>query len=344
MRRLTEDMQTNERGAITVMVAILMVVLLGSAAIAVDVGVIYSERAQLQSGADAAAVALAQKCAGNAADPLCSTTSTLARDLANQNALDGMSKVYNIQLDKTAQKVSVTTSAKEPGGTDNSVSLFFAGALGVPTKEVGTKASAEWGSPLKGPTAFPITVSVCQVRGQTGVMQLLQLHGKLKNPGCNYGPSGAPVPGGFGGLKQDAGSCGAIIDVAKATAGGDTGSNPPPNCEALLNGWGADITAGKEVILLLPVFNAVTGTGAGAVYGLTTFAAFKVAGWKFSGGSTLPYTFRNRAPDVPAALECREATQCKGIIGTFVKYVSLASGYTLGPVHADGATIARLTL
>ena len=344
MRRLRAGGTGDERGAVTVIVAILLVTLLGFVAIAVDVGVIYSERAQLQSGADASAVALAQKCARNAADPLCSTTSTLARDLANQNALDGMSQVNNIQLDKSGQKVSVTTSAKETGGTDNSVSLFFAGVLGVPTKEVGAKSSAEWGSPVKGPTVFPITVSICQVRGQAGVMQLLQLHGKLKNPGCNYGPSGAPVAGGFGGLKQDSGSCGAIIDITKATAGGDTGSNPPPNCETLLNGWGADITAGKEVIILLPVFNSVTGTGTGAVYGLTTFAAFKVAGWKFSGGSDLPYTFHNRAPDVPSALECREATQCKGIIGTFVKYVSLANGYTLGPVNPDGATIARLTL
>lgn len=339
MRRLTIDETTNERGAVSVLVAILLVVLLGFVAIAVDVGRIYSERAQLQNGADASAIALAQKCARNAADPDCSATSPLAASLANQNALDGMTKVNRIQLDTTARTVSVTTTAKEIGGQEDSVSLFFADALGIPSKRVGTKSSAEWGSPVKGPTPFPITVSICQVRGQVGVMQLLQLHGKNANADCNYGPSGAPVEGGFGGLKQDPGKCGAFIDLATSLAGGSTGVDAPSNCDALLNGWAADINAGKDVILLLPVFNSVTGTGSGAVYKLTTFAAFKVAGWKV-GNTGLPFTFHNRYPDVPAALECREP--CRGIIGTFVKYVSLANGYKLGPVNADGATIVRM--
>lgn len=343
MRRL-KAADSNDRGTVTVIAALLMVVLLGFVAIAVDVGVIYSERAQLQSGADAAAIATAQKCARDAADPLCSTTSELAKSLANQNTHDGMSNVRAIELNKTARTAVVYTSAKEPGGASNSVSLFFADILGIPTQEVGARASAVWGSPLKGPAPFPITVSICQVRNTSGVMQLLQLHGKFKNESCDYGPSGAPVAGGFGGLKQETGACGAIIDVPASEGGGATGNDPPPNCEALLNGWAADMTAGKDVIVLLPVFNSVSGTGSGAVYGLTTFAAFKVAGWKFSGGNSLPYTFRNRAPDVPAALECREALQCKGIIGTFIEYVSLVDGYVLGDVDPDGAAIARLGL
>lgn len=330
----------NENGGITVIVAIVMVVLLGFTALAVDVGVLYSERAQLQNGADAAAVAVAQKCARNLSDPECSSGSPMASSFANQNALDGMSSVQSINLDTAARKVTVRTSARETGAAANSVSLYFARALGVTSAEVGARSSAMWGSPVKGPTAFPITVSICQVRDKAGVMQLLQLHGKNTNSDCLYGPSGASVEGGFGGLKQDTGQCGALIDTALSTAGGDTGNNAPPHCEALLNGWAADMNAGRDVILLLPIFNSVTGTGTGAIYGLTTFAAFKVAGWKV-GNTGLPYTFRNRSPEVPSSLECREP--CRGIIGTFVKYVSLADGYTLGPVNADGATIVRMT-
>ncbi|GAA3400308.1 TadE/TadG family type IV pilus assembly protein [Pseudarthrobacter polychromogenes] len=345
MRRLTED-KANENGAISVIVAILMVTLLGFVAIAVDVGMIYSERAQLQNGADASAIALAQKCARNAADPVCSTTSTLATSLANQNALDGMSKVHTIELDTTARKVSVTTSAKEPGGTDNSVSLFFADVLGVPTKEVGARASAIWGSPKAGRTAFPLAFSVCQVKDNIGAsLQRLQEHGKNVNADCNYGPSGAAVEGGFGWLVQDAGKCGGTIDLAVSEGGSDPGNNAPGNCTTELNRWASDITAGREVIVLLPVFNKVTGTGNGAVYGLVSFAAFKVTGWKFSGESSLPYTFQNRASTttgVTTATECRG--ECRGVIGSFVKYVSLADGYTLGPVDEYGATIARPTL
>lgn len=345
MRRLTQD-KANENGAISVIVAILMVTLLGFVAIAVDVGVIYSERAQLQNGADASAIALAQKCARHAADPVCSTTSTLATSLANQNALDGMSKVHTIELDTTARKVSVTTSAKEPGGTDNSVSLFFADVLGVPTKEVGARASAVWGSPKAGRTAFPLAFSICQVKDNIGgSLQLLQEHGKNANADCNYGPSGAAVQGGFGWLVQDAGKCGGTIDLAVSEGGSDPGNNAPGNCTTELNRWASDITAGRDVIVLLPVFNKVTGTGAGAIYGLVSFAAFKVTGWKFSGGTGLPYEFRSEkstTTGVTTATECKG--ECRGVIGSFVKYVSLADGYTLGPVDEYGATIARPTL
>ena len=54
---------TRERGAISVIVAIVMVCLLGFAALAVDVGVLYAERAQLQNSSDAVALMVAQKCA-----------------------------------------------------------------------------------------------------------------------------------------------------------------------------------------------------------------------------------------------------------------------------------------
>ena len=335
-----------EKGSVSVIVALLLVTLLGFTAIAVDVGVIYSERAQLQSGADASAIALAQKCARDATDAQCSTSSTLAGSLTNQNALDGMSTVHSIQLDKAARTVSVTTSAKETGGKDNSVSLFFANAIGIPSKEVGARSSAAWGSPKAGRTAFPLAFSICQVKDNIGgALQLLQEHGKNANADCNYGPSGAAVQGGFGWLVQDAGKCGGTIDLAVSEGGSDPGNNAPGNCSTELNRWASEMAAGRDVIVLLPVFDKVTGTGAGAIYGMVSFAAFKVTGWKFSGDSTLPYTHQNRASTttgVTSATECRG--ECRGIIGKFVKYVSLADGYTLGPVDQYGATIARLTL
>lgn len=339
MRRLT-PLAGNERGGIAVIVALLMVVLLGFGAISVDVAKIYSERVQLQNGSDSVALMVAQKCARNESDTNCSTTAPMAADLADKNAADDLSNIKSIVLDKTNRAVQVTTGAQEAGATTNSVSLFFAGVLGIPSTEVSASSSVRWGSPEKGRTAFPITVSICQVRDQTNVMQLLQLHGKHANSDCFYGPSGAAVEGGFGGLAQDQGVCGATIDIAASKAGGDTGNNPPPYCETTLNGWAADMNSGKDVIVLLPIFNTVTGTGTNAVFGLTTFAAFKVNGWKL-GSSGLPYTFRNRSPDVPSALECREP--CRGIIGTFVKYVSLADGYTLGPLNPDGATVVKLS-
>lgn len=342
MRRLTPANPKNdgERGAVSVIVALMLVTLLAFGAMAVDVGMLYAERTQLRNGADAAALAIAQKCAKRATDPNCLAPTSLAAGFANGNATDGLSNIKSTVLDMTHRTVTVIAGAQEAGHSPNEVSLFFARVLGMDTAEVTAPATVNWGSPEKGTTAFPITVSICQVRDKTDIMQLLRLHGTGANPGCFYGPSGAAVEGGFGGLKQDSGQCGAFIDIAKSLANGDTGNNPPPNCEATLNSWAADMNAGKDVIVLLPIFNKVTGTGNNAVFGLTTFAAFKVAGWKV-GNTGLPYTFRNRTPDVPAAMECKEP--CRGIIGTFVKYVSLASGYTLGPVNPDGATVVAFS-
>ncbi|KRE79687.1 TadE/TadG family type IV pilus assembly protein [Arthrobacter sp. Soil763] len=344
MRRLGSPVAggDRERGGIAVVVAILMVALLGFAALAVDVGMLYAERTQLRNGSDAAALAVAQKCAKDINDADCSAASTLARGLANGNAGDGASNVAALLLDKANRTVTVTAGAQEPGKTPNQVSLFLARAMGINSTDVLATSAVTWGSPVKGPTAFPVAFSVCQVRGHVdGSLQLLQNHGSNANPDCNYGPSGAPVEGGFGWLVSDPGVCGGLIDLAVSEGGSDPGNSSPANCAATLNRWASDLTAGKEVVVLLPVFDRVTGTGNGAVYGLTSFAAFKVAGWKFSGNSTLPDAFRNTAPTVPSSVACDG--NCRGIIGSFIKYVSLADGFTLGPVDANGATIVRLT-
>ena len=96
---------------------------------------------------------VAQKCAKNEADTNCSATSPLAADLANKNAVDGLSNVKSIALDKTNRTVQVTAGAKETGSTTNNVSLFFAGVLGIPSAEVSASSSVRWGSPVEGTTA-----------------------------------------------------------------------------------------------------------------------------------------------------------------------------------------------
>ena len=342
MQRMMRRGEDGERGAVAVLVSLSLVVLLGFAAIAVETGMLYSERAQVQNGTDAAALAVAQKCAVNTADPNCSAASQLAVDLVNKNAVDGVNSIMAVNLDLTSRKVTVTGGSRQAGKSSNGVSLFFARVLGINSADVETSTSVEWGSPYAGRTAFPIAYSICQVRGYIGgALQLLQDHGSGANPGCMYGPSGAAVAGGFGWLTQDPGVCGGTIDLAVSEGGSAPGNSSPGNCAATLQKWAGELAAGREVIVLLPVFDAVTGTGSGAVYHLVSFAAFKVAGWKFSGNNSLPDAYRNSSPDVPSALSC--TGNCRGIIGSFVKYVSLADGYSLGPVDAYGATVVRLT-
>jgi len=347
MRRLGRfpGPEGGERGAVSVLIAILMVSLLGFTALAVDVGMLYAERTQLRNGADAAAFAIAQKCAHDVNNADCSTTSTLARSLANSNAGDGASNIKSVVLDKTAGTVTVTAGAQEAGKEPNRVSLFFARAMGFNDAEVSTGATVRWGQPVAGPLPFPLAFSVCQVRYRVGGgLQQLQSHGDDANPDCLYGPSGAPVPGGFGWLTSSPGVCGGLIDIKAGDASNSSGNSYPGTvCDSVLQKWAADITAGKDVIALLPVFDRVTGTGANAKYRLTSFAAFSVKGWKFSGtDNELPKSFHHTSPTVPSSVAC--TNNCRGIIGSFIEYVSLADGYTYGVTTEDsGADIVRLT-
>lgn len=347
MRRLSRlpKPEDRERGAVSVLIAILMVSLLGFTALAVDVGMLYAERTQLRNGADAAALAIAQKCARNVNDVDCSTTSALARSLANGNAGDGASNVQAVVLDKTAGTVTVTAGAQEPGKEPNRVSLFFARALGFNNAGVTAGATVRWGQPVAGPLPFPLAFSICQVRYHVdGSLQQLQSHGDDANPDCLYGPSGAPVPGGFGWLAGGPGVCGGLIDIKAGDASSSSGNSYPGTvCDSVLQKWAKDITAGKDVIALLPVFNRVTGTGANAKYQLTSFAAFNVKGWKFSGtDNELPKSFHHTSPIVPSSVAC--TNNCRGIIGSFIQYVSLADGYTYGVTTEDSGTdIVRLT-
>ena len=69
--RITRQVRRDERGAIGIIVAALLGfgVLTGMGALVVDVGQLYQERAELQNGADAAALGVAKSCALGACDP-----------------------------------------------------------------------------------------------------------------------------------------------------------------------------------------------------------------------------------------------------------------------------------
>ena len=241
MRRIAGPAD-RERGGIAVIVALLMVVLLGFAAISIDVAKLYSERAQLQNGSDSAALMVAHKCAKSETDTNCSATAPMAADLANKNAVDGLSNVKSIALDKPNRTVQVTAGAKETGSTTNSVSLFFAGVLGIPSAEVSASSSVRWGSPVEGTTPFPLAFSVCQVSGMVnGATQLLQNHTSNANADCGLGPAGKTVPGGFAWIVQSTGQCGGLVNLAINQSGSDTGNDGPSNCDAVLNKWAAEL-------------------------------------------------------------------------------------------------------
>ena len=325
---------SNERGAVSVITAIIMVVLLGFAAIAIDVRMMYSERAQLQNGADSAALAVANDCAKGD----CGLYTTKAGALANLNAVDGKAKINSVTF-PTPGTVKVNVSSRNASG-DNFIRLAFANIFGVSTTTVGATATASWGGVSSAVVPFPITFSDCQF-GLEGDMKLLQYH-QTGAESCRRGISGLIIPGGFGWLAKASESCSVSInlDALGGVVGSDPGNNPPSGCNVVLSGWKTQINAGKPPIVYFPVYDGAIGSGSWGTFHIKGFAAFEVHGWKFSGHSNEWVLQFNNTGYTPSSLNCDGG--CRGVVGKFIKHVALDSSVTPGGPNL-GLSVVQLT-
>jgi hypothetical protein len=98
-RRLGARRHRDDRGAVATVVAVLLAggVLLGFAALVIDVGFIYAEREELITGSDAAALAVGRACANDR--PECADEPAilnLVSTYANANAGDGLANVMEV--------------------------------------------------------------------------------------------------------------------------------------------------------------------------------------------------------------------------------------------------------
>lgn len=200
MLRLHHRLQRSalDRGAVGILVALLFGggALLGMGALVVDVGGMYAERAQLQNGADAGAMAVAGACA-KATSACVADTSTagLAGRLANHNSesSDSISRVDQVcgrnsdpahslpacagpqpfcpAPPATGNYVQVQTSTLNSDGTTLLPSAFGRALSSVvnpdpSSRYVGERvaacAQASWGAPSALNNAVPITISGCE--------------------------------------------------------------------------------------------------------------------------------------------------------------------------------------
>ncbi len=323
--RLRANRLRSERGASAVILAILLVPLIGFVAISVDVGALYWERAQLQNGADAAALAIAQDCAD---DTGCGNSAALAASYTNSNANDGAANVL-APVFPNAHTVVVSDSTREAGSNDPAMSHPFAALIGATSTTVGASATAEWGPPGAGPV-LPLALSFCEFQESLPLVPgtLMSIRTD-KNKKCKK--DAAEIPGGFGWLDHsdlngDGDSCEAFIDLNAAGElwiGNDTGNSVPNDCEARLK-------TVKGTTILIPIFDASVGSGTKGDYRIYAFASFHVTGWKFSGDPS----------EDPAAPSCGGGN-ARCLQGYFDKWVSVESVFELGG-PATNITLVQL--
>ncbi|SLK01470.1 pilus assembly protein TadG-related protein [Arthrobacter sp. P2b] len=321
MRRLKPFKKDNQRGAAGVIVAVLVLVLIGAGALAVDLGQIYGERAQLQNGADAAALAVARSCYEDSCTQ--ASADLIASELANKNALDGGSALSAPVDLSTDKEVTVRTSTRQGEAGPGFLNKLFASALNAPPVTVGAKATARIFFPSSS-SGFPLAISDdCFNLSSASDMAPVQRI-SYKPGGTCTGPSGTQIPGGWGWLDQIA-PCEAATEVGTNQVGSDPGNPPPTQCQGVLQGWKDTIVANEEVLAVFPVFDDATNQGQNGLFNVIGYATFKIWGWKFGNNGT--YEFRNLStdPNMTAALACSGGND-RCIIGQFVKYVSNGSG------------------
>ncbi|MGO9079967.1 MAG: TadE/TadG family type IV pilus assembly protein [Streptosporangiaceae bacterium] len=351
-------LRRDDSGAIAVLVAVLIAggVLTGMGALVIDVGQLYAARAQLQNGADAAALAVARSCAAGTCMP------GTAAEYADANAGHGGAAVSLVCGSEglgqcTASAGKMTDCPPPPGGPDyvdvhtiseaaDGSSLLppsFARALpgntGYKGTTVGACAQAEWGPPLTA-TTMAFTISACEWDTATSLGtvfgsappdpapapsldQVLTLR-SAAGDGCPGEPAGADGPGTFGWAGGPAGTCQA--DITGSTYGASTGASAGQSCTQVL----AAAAAGRAPVEV-PVYVVVTGTGSSADYTLKGFAAFVVTGYHLPGSAASDW--------LNPANNCTGQQQC--INGFFVRGLVPASGPVGGPDL--GATEIRLS-
>ena len=143
MKTPKTQMQQDERGASLMMVAVSMVAILGMAALAIDVGMLYEAKAQAQNAADSGALA------GAGSLILAPTDANLARDTAQDFAEKHQIVKQDVMIVPGADIVvdlvnkQVTVTARRTAARGNALPTYFAKVLGWDFVDVEATATAE---------------------------------------------------------------------------------------------------------------------------------------------------------------------------------------------------------
>jgi len=279
----------NERGQAMVLTVVFLVVLLGMAAMVLDVGSWYRAKRDTQSTADAAALAGAQALPD---DP--NKATQLAQQYADKNGGLGSGTISvstDIVPDDT---ITVTVNRTAPG--------FFSKVVGVNSVNVGSKAVARTEGVASVKYVAPITVDWQH--------QLLNCTGPSQHPKCNvqfgvdttlnlqdlHSPGGGNAAGAFGLINLNYGDTSGNVGagtLAGWLTGGYPGTLPTGtyyqapsanfNNSQFDSGLDTLIRNGTEV--LFPVYRSLTGPGQNAKYDIIGWVGFVITSYNVGGSN-----------------------------------------------------------
>ncbi|MDQ3530680.1 MAG: pilus assembly protein TadG-related protein [Actinomycetota bacterium] len=288
MRRLND-----EDGSMVVTVGVMFVALLVLLSMTVDTGILQNERAELQNGADAAALSVAFSCARSSG---CDTSLASQYTTANARA-GGTSAVESVSVDTAAGRVEVVT--RTPDTPLEAAQLF-----GQDTALVRARGRARWGAAasIQGGT-FPFAISGCDIAqglatqggyvdippAPAGVGTVILFHDSA-NPSTPECPNSFPfdedgdgkLAGGFGKLELDGTAPCKVLTYADAS--GDvwapvkTGASAPPDWRCLQ----------LNQVNFIPIFGDFRVIAGANEYRIVGYSAFYVTGVRMPGYTANP--------------------------------------------------------
>lgn len=291
MRRLND-----EDGSMVVAVGVMFVALAVVLTMVIDTGIVTNERAELQSGADAAALAVAHSCARPGG---CNTA--LADEYTTANARSGgTSAVESVSVNTGAGRVEVVTRTSD-------TPLSAAKLMGRNTALVRARGRARWGAAgsIPGGT-FPFAISGCDVdKGiadqggyinipptPSGVGTIIKFHDSTNTAAsaANMCPSRFPfddnadgkLPGGFGKLELDPATPCKVKTytdgIGNVWAPVAEGASTPPDWRCLQ----------MNQINYIPVYGDFRVVAGSDEYRIVGYAAFYLTGIKMPGYTDNP--------------------------------------------------------
>jgi len=277
----------SDRGQATILTLVFLVVLLGMAALVLDLGSWYRADRATQSTADAAALAGAQVLPENPGQ-----AATLAQQFATKNGGIGSGGVTLSSKIVSNDTIKVTVKRAAPG--------FFSKIFGVNTVTVGSAATARAEGVSSVKYVAPITVHYKH--------PLLNCKGPSANPTCNptfgttttlgledlHKSGGGSGSGAFGLLNLNYGDkdgnigAGTLADWLAQGYGdylplGTYYSAPSANFNNTQFQDAMSQVLGKEV--LFPVYRLLTGPGSNAKYDIIAWVGFVITGFNPSGST-----------------------------------------------------------
>jgi hypothetical protein len=274
------SVRKSESGQAFVLMALTLLVIMGMAALVVDVGNWYHTKRRLQGTADAAALAGAQFLPQDSAG-----AQATALSYADKNGGD----VAGADITVTTSVVADDTISVRAKKTDAGV---FSGILGIAGADISARAKARVGPPVQAKHVAPMVVYCDHPLIHNCDGESTPDFGEDHPTTMDYDPMGAP--GAYGMLNLDGGSgTPGTSDEAEWILHGfnrylPTGDyRSDPGAKFSSSNIQDALQARKGTALLFPVFRQLDGTGQNAVYEIIGWIGFHLNAFEVHGNNAV---------------------------------------------------------